>query len=284
MDPSPNPRAEGPADAPPARSAGVVIIGNEVLSGKVEEQNAAFFVERLRAIGIRLREMAFVEDDRDAIGVTVRRMAERYDVVCTTGGIGPTHDDITIDAIAAGFGVPVIESPELVSAIAATLGPRMHPGHRRMARIPEGAVPLPTGGRVAWPLIRFGNVWIFPGIPWLVRAKFDDLARQLGAGPTTFLGAVTLLAQEADICEALDALVSRHPSVEIGSYPTWSDGRWTVRLTAEGRTEARVRDAWSDLGTTFAASLRSDEPVRPVNGVAAAAPSPPGRAAAPQGD
>lgn len=267
MDSSADPRPHAPSAAP-ARSAGVVIIGNEVLSGKVEEQNAAFFITRLRELGVRLREMAFIEDDHAAIGATVRRMSERYDVVCTTGGIGPTHDDITIDAVAAGFGVPVVESPELVRAIAATLGPQMHSGHRRMARVPEGAIPLPTSGRVAWPLIRFANVWLFPGIPWLVRARFDDLARLLGAGPTTWLGALTLAAQEADICEALDALVARHPAAEIGSYPTWNAGHWTVRLTVEGTSEPSIHAAWDDLRATFAASLRSEEPVRPVNGAA----------------
>ncbi|PKN58134.1 MAG: competence/damage-inducible protein A [Deltaproteobacteria bacterium HGW-Deltaproteobacteria-14] len=269
MDPSASPEPTGSPEERPARSAGVVIIGNEILSGKVEEQNAAFFVTELRAIGVRLREVAFIEDDRAAIGATVRRMADAYDVVCTTGGIGPTHDDVTIDGVAAGLGVQVSESPELVRAIEATLGPRMLPGHRRMARIPDGAVTLPTGGRVAWPLIRLANVWIFPGIPWLVRAKFGDLARHLGSGPTTWLGALQLCAQEADIVEALDALVLRHGATEIGSYPAWSEGRWTVRLTVEGTAEAAVHAAWTDLKGTFAATLRTEEPVRPVNGAPA---------------
>lgn len=264
MDPS-----SSPLVAPATRTAGIVIIGNEVLSGKVVEQNAAFFVAELRAIGVRLREVAFIEDDRAAIGAAVRRMADAYDVVCTTGGIGPTHDDVTIDGIAAGFGVAVSESPDLVRAIEATLGPRMLPGHRRMARIPDGAVPLPTGGRVAWPLIRLANVWIFPGLPWLVRARFTDLARHLGAGPTTWLGALLLAAQEADIVEALDALVLRHGATEIGSYPAWSEGHWTVRLTVEGTSEAAVHAAWADLKATFAATLRTEEPVRPINGAAA---------------
>lgn len=275
---SADPDASAKSATPTARSAGVVIIGNEVLSGKVAEQNAAFFITRLREIGIRLREMAFVEDDRAAIGAVVRRMSERYDIVCTTGGIGPTHDDITIESIAAGFGVPVVESAELAAAIAATLGPRMHPGHLRMARIPEGAVPLPTGGRIAWPLLRFGNVWIFPGVPWLVRAKFDDLARHLGQGPTTWLGALVLEAEEADICERLDALVARHPDTEIGSYPAWGAGRWSVRLTVEGPAEPAVHAAWSDLRGAFAASLTSEEPVQPVPGAA------PEAAAVGQGD
>ena len=254
------------SDLPPLgapRTAGVVIVGNEVLSGKVVEQNAAFFVRELRALGVRLCEVAFVEDRRDAIAECVARMAARFDVVCTTGGIGPTHDDVTLDALALAFGRPLVERPELVAAMGELLGPRLTPAHRRMARVPEGTALVP-GDKLPWPGLRLDNVWIFPGIPAFVRAQFSALAHHLGAGPPLFAGALDLAAEETAICERLDAVVARHSAVEIGPYPRWEAGRWRLRLTAEGPDAAAVEAAWRELAATFADDIDAREPVRAV--------------------
>lgn len=235
-----------------------MIIGNEILSGKVEEKNAAFFAERFRALGIRLSEIAVVEDRVDAIAEAVGRLAARHDVVCTSGGIGPTHDDVTIEAVARCFGVAVVESEELVAAMTGLLAERLLPGHRRMARVPEGAV-LRFGGKIPWPTMQMRNVFVFPGVPWLLRAKFADLEASLGASAPMRVVAFRLDAEEATICEALDAVVARHPGVEIGSYPWWDGSRWRLRLTAEAVSSDAVRAAADDLRVTFAAFIEGED-------------------------
>jgi molybdenum cofactor synthesis domain-containing protein len=245
-------------------TAGVVVIGNEILSGKVSEQNVAFFVERFRALGVKLCRVAIVADEVPEIAATVRAFSDRFEIVCTTGGVGPTHDDVTIRAVAQAFGLPVVEHLGLADRIREHLGERVTSGHLRMARVPEGAE-LVGGKRHAWPTIRIRNIYIFPGVPSLCRAKFADLEEHF-AGRPVYLGILHLEVEEALICAELDAWVARFPELDVGSYPVYEGGRSSVRLTVECGDEELARRAYRDLKGSFPFQVLSDEPPRAIGG------------------
>ena len=226
-------------------TAGVVVIGDEVLGALVEERNLAFVLGRLRALGVRCARVAIVPDEPAEIGATVVEQARRFDYVFTSGGVGPTHDDVTIDAIAAAFGRRVVESQELVRRMEGHLGRGLSEGHRRMARIPDGAELVPATGS-GWPALRLGNVFILPGVPELMRAKFRAVERLL-SGRRLWAGELFLAAHEAEICELLGELAAAHPNAHVGSYPEMGPSGWTLRLAVESVSEGAARGAFDAL-------------------------------------
>lgn len=227
-------------DAPTARATfGLVVIGDEVLSAKVVEANAAFLLQALREIGASIREVVFVPDEVEAIAEAVRRQAPRCDVVITTGGIGPTHDDVSVAAVAAAFGVDVVEHPAILKALE-SLG-ALSEGRRRLARVPAGAE-LIWGEGVPWPVAKLENIWMFPGVPSFVRGLFNGLRDKFPASPRRTHRALELVVEESMICVALDELVSQHHGVAIGSYPRLVTGVWQLRLTFDG-PDAEAVDA-----------------------------------------
>lgn len=221
----------------------LVIIGNEVLSGKVEELNARFLIKRLRALGARVREVVFIEDDVTAIAEAVARVAARSDAVITSGGVGPTHDDVTVAGVALALGVPVVEDEGILVLLSTHLA--KVPGARRLARAPEGAV-LMRGKRIPWPVIKCQKVWLFPGVPVMLEGLFEELASHFAGSPEMYSLALELAVEESRIVEVLDGLVARHPTVEIGSYPRREDGAWQLRLTFDGSSELAVREAHAE--------------------------------------
>lgn len=236
----------------------LIVVGNEVLSGKVVEQNAAFLIGRMKALGARVREVVFVEDDVDAIVEAMQRVRARSDEVLVTGGIGPTHDDVTIAAAARALGVEVIEDPALVEQIARLRrsAPHASAGERRLARVPAGAVLMWGDARVPWPVAKAANMWLFPGVPPLMQALFDGLVRHFEGSPERHAEALELVVEEAVICEALDAIVAAHAAVEIGSYPRREDGIWRLRLTFESTDAAATEAAVAAARAAFAAHFR----------------------------
>lgn len=243
-------------------TAAVVVIGNEVLSGKVADANASYLIRRLRESGIRLRHVAIVPDELDEIGEAVRRAAGLYDHVFTTGGVGPTHDDITVEAIARAFDVPVEENAALLALVQRHLGEGQEDAHRRLARAPRGSrlvgQPSPP-----WPTLAFRNVYILPGIPELMRSKFERIAETFDR-QAVYVAAVEARAREAEICRALDELVEGHPRVEIGSYPTSGAGSWAVRVTLESVSEQAVAEALEAVRASLGERVVSVEATRPV--------------------
>jgi len=248
----------------------IVVVGNEVLSGKVVEQNAAFLIGRLKTLGARVCEVVFVEDDVYAIAEAMARVMARSDEVLVTGGIGPTHDDVTIQAAAQALGVPVVEDGELLAQIArlglkrgvetAREGRELTPGERRLARVPAGAKlhwAVRTGGEgvLPWPVARAANMWLFPGVPPLMQALFDGLKTHFSGSPPLFADALELTIEEAVICEALDAIVATHVAVEIGSYPRREANVWHLRLTFESPDAAATVAAVLAARTAFQAYL-----------------------------
>jgi molybdenum cofactor synthesis domain-containing protein len=231
---------------------GLVIIGDEVLGARVVEANAAYLLEAIRDLGGEVREVVFVGDAPEVIAEAVLRQSARCDVVLTTGGIGPTHDDVTMGAVAGAFGLGVVEHPIILDALGARAP--LTPARRRLARVPDGAeVVFGTG--VPWPVARIHNVWLLPGVPPFVRGLFQAIRDRFPRSPLRTRLLVELVAEESSICEALDALAARHGAVAIGSYPRPEPDGWRVRLTFEGSDPTAVTAAHAEALTCFAAWL-----------------------------
>jgi molybdenum cofactor synthesis domain-containing protein len=239
------------------RKAALLVVGNELLSGKVEEQNLAPLAKLLRSLGVLFQRAVFVLDDVEAIASEVAELSRTHDWLFTSGGVGPTHDDVTIEAVARAFGVGVVTSPVMEAMIRAYYGERCTEGHLRMALVPEGAV-LETTAEVPWPTIRMRNVWLMPGIPEVFRMKLPVVAHRVGQGRAFVSRAVYTKLDEGDLKPLLDQILARFPDVDLGSYPKWRDPAYKTKLTFDGRDDARVtaaRDA-------FVALLPEGEPQR----------------------
>lgn len=229
-----------------ARStAGAVIIGNEILSGKVRDENTPFLVDQLRELGVALRRISVIPDVLGEIASTVRHFSETYDWVFTSGGVGPTHDDITMAGIAQGFGVPLVEHPELIDTLREKHPLGLTEATRRMALIPQGAT-VTWGGRFRWPSVQLRNVHILPGVPFLFRAKVEALRDMLRASPFLCHSVWTGL-DEGVLAAMLEAVLAAHEGVEIGSYPQFEQQGWRVRLTLEAADAAVLEAATAHL-------------------------------------
>jgi molybdenum cofactor synthesis domain-containing protein len=228
-------------------TACVLIIGNEILSGRTQDANLAFLAQGLNEVGIRLREARVIPDDPDVIVSTVNKVRRAFDHVFTTGGIGPTHDDITAQCIADAFGVPVIVHPE------ARLETHYPPGHLnearlRMAMVPEGAVLLPNPISRA-PGFQIGNVFVLPGVPSIMQGIFEQLKHRLVGGEKMLSRSVSCQLAEGTLAKDLGALQDRYPDLEIGSYPYFRRGDFGVTLVVRGTDRARLAAATDELKT-----------------------------------
>ena len=229
-------------------TAGLLVIGEEILSGKVADENSGFLARELRALGVEVRRIEVIPDIEAEITEAVRRFSQRFDLVFTSGGIGPTHDDVTWPAVAAAFDMRLVQRPELEQLVRASLGGEFHARDLRMALVPEGArleygVP-PDLNR--WPVIAVANVYVFPGIPLILRRKFDSVRELYRAGPIHGR-AVYSRDGEGSIADTLDAVVAEFPSVAIGSYPRIDAADHKVKITLDGRDAAAVEDATARL-------------------------------------
>ena len=228
-----------------ARTAAALLIGNELLSGKVHEANLVNLARTLRALGVKLERAVMVPDDMQVIAREVRTLSEGHDVVFTSGGVGPTHDDITIDAVALAFGVAAVVHPEFAALLSGYYGEKMTEGHLRMALVPEGAE-LVRHEETRWPTVLMKNVWILPGVPEAFRMKLAVVRASL-RGPTSFFSREVLTKMdEPDLKPLLDRIVADHPDVDVGSYPKWFDLRYKTKITFdatdEGKLDAAVRE------------------------------------------
>src|ERR1700761_3324073 len=218
----------------PAPTAAVLIIGNEILSGRTQDVNLNWIANRLTARGIRLAEARVVPDVEDEIVDAVRALSGRYTYLFTTGGIGPTHDDITVDAIAKAFDRRVIVHPEAERRLIAHYGAgEVTPGRLRMARTPEGAELIENAVSGA-PGIRVENVFIMAGVPAIMRAMIDHIVPTLPGGPIVLSRSIACLIGESILAEPLGAIQDAHPEVDIGSYPWFRTGQFGVSLVARG--------------------------------------------------
>lgn len=228
-----------------APTAGLIVIGNEILSGKTQDSNSPFLARELRFLGVVLERILAIPDEFDLIANTVREYSERFTWVFTSGGIGPTHDDITVAAIAAGFGVPVVMEPRLEDALRKHYRERLTKDHLQMAKVPQGSELIEVPG-LAYPQIQFKNVFILPGVPELFRYKWNAIKERFSSAPIA-LREVFLRADEGTIAGALRQCAERFPTVLIGSYPSFRRDDYSVKVTIEAREAATVETALTEL-------------------------------------
>jgi molybdenum cofactor synthesis domain-containing protein len=228
-----------------AKTAGIVLIGNELLSGKVVDANASYLCRELRSLGVEVRKIAVVPDEVDLIANEVREFSRAYDVVFTSGGVGPTHDDVTMEGVARAIGVPVVRDPRLVALIERYAKGRVNEARLRMADVPEGAE-LIHAENLMFPAVVARNVHILPGVPEIFRQKFEALKEQFRDAPF-FLTSVFLDMREGTLAEYLNELLRRHPDLMLGSYPEFSNPEYKVKVTLESKDRDLMERAVGEL-------------------------------------
>jgi molybdenum cofactor synthesis domain-containing protein len=231
------------AESPVSPTSAVLVIGNEILSGRTQDINIAYIAKFLGVLGIELCEARVVRDVEAEIVTAVNVLRASHTYVFTTGGIGPTHDDITADAIAKAFRVGIDYHPGAL----AILEPRYRPGEfnvmrRRMARIPDGATLIRNPVSAA-PGFQLENVFVMAGVPMIMRAMLEDIAPRLARGPTVFSRTVSAHVPEGRIAEPLAQIQAEHKQVAIGSYPFYREEGSGVELVVRGREAAAVEAA-----------------------------------------
>lgn len=223
-------------------TAAILLIGEELLSGKIDDLNGTYAIRRLREIGVDLREIRMIGDDVPTIAPVIRSLVPRYDLIFTSGGVGPTHDDLTMEGIAVGLDVPFEEHAEMMEIIRERFGARGGELKiwERMAMLPRGCeVHITEGTQV--PIFKCGNIWILPGIPELFRLQFDQIARGIKGTPVS-LRTIFIRVGEGEIARTLEAAIARQPSVQIGSYPVLHASDHRTRITIEDESLAVVED------------------------------------------
>ncbi len=208
----------------------LLIIGNEILSGRTQDANMAFLGEKLNDLGIRLDEARVIPDVAERIVATVNDVRDRFDYVFTTGGIGPTHDDITSQCIADAFAVPLILHPEAHRLMLDFYGQeQLTEARLRMAHVPEGAELVENDISIA-PGYRMGNVFVMAGVPKIMQSMFAKLAPGLTGGLPMISKTLSSSAKEGEIAGDLKAVQEKFPAVDIGSYPFMGKGGTGVRI------------------------------------------------------
>lgn len=221
-----------------ATTAAILVIGDEILSGKVEDTNARLLIGELRELGVALRRILIIPDDVETVSAAVCELSLGFDHVFTSGGVGPTHDDVTIKGIAQAFDKPVIRHPELERRLQAHFGANADESKLRMADVPENAelLELPDW---RWPVLVCRNVYILPGVPELFRKKFLAIRERFRVAPF-FAKAIYTLEDEFDIAEDLRVVADANPLVAIGSYPNFSSPEYKVKITLESKDSAAL--------------------------------------------
>lgn len=241
-------------------TAALAVIGDEILSGRTQDKNVAQIALWLNIQGIRLAEVRIVPDVEDAIVEAVNTLRARNDYLFTTGGIGPTHDDITVDAIAAALGVPVVIHPQASAALAAYYEKRggLTEARLRMARVPEGAELIPNRMSGA-PGIRLGNIFIMAGVPHITAGMLDALTGQLEGGRPLLSRTIGCWVPESEISELLATTERAHDDCQIGSYPFFREGKVGSNFVIRSTDAAGIAACGDAL--TAALSAAGREPV-----------------------
>ncbi|MEN9728626.1 MAG: hypothetical protein RL434_2992 [Pseudomonadota bacterium] len=236
------------------KTAAILIIGNEILSGRTRDANLQLLAKALGERGVRLLETRVVADRFEAIVAGVNALRASYDFVFTTGGIGPTHDDITTECVAAAFGRRVAEDPEAVRRLVEYYGAEaINEARLRMARVVSGATLIDNPVSAA-PGFRIENVFVLPGVPRILEAMINDVISQLPQGAPIASLSVTVWLRESEIASRLSAIQDAHPTVDIGSYPFVRDERLGTSLVARGTTPEAVAAAMSAITDMLSAT------------------------------
>lgn len=235
-------------------TAALLVIGDEILSGRTEDKNIQQIARWTNRQGIRLEEVRVVPDQEAAIVAAVNALRPSYDYLITTGGIGPTHDDITVDSVAAAFGVPVMTHPKahaILERYYEKRGLELTDSRLRMARVPEGAelIPNPTSGA---PGINIGNVYILAGVPEIAAAMLEALDGKLQGGRPVVSVTVSAHAAESEVAGLLKQVQDEHPGVSIGSYPFYRTGGFGADFVVSSDDEALAKCCAEDLRNRLA--------------------------------
>jgi FAD synthetase len=238
------------------KSAAIIVIGNEILSGKVVDSNAAFLAKELRTLGVSLQRILVIPDELDAIAEAVGAYHPLFDTLFTSGGVGPTHDDVTIAGIARGLRRRVVRHPLLEEKIREYSGDKISDARLKMAEIPEGAE-LVFEGSLNFPIVLVENIYVLPGIPELFRDKFLAMKNRFAVDPY-FMRVIYTRAIESSIARYLNATLDAFPLLQLGSYPTLGDAEYRVRVTLESKDPKYLDRAFDHL----VAQLPPEEIVR----------------------
>jgi len=238
------------------KTAGIILIGNEILSGKIQDANAIYLCRELRALGVDVRRISVIPDEIQLIAEEVVTFSREFDVVFTSGGVGPTHDDVTIEGVARAMTVPVVRHPALVELLERYYRGKVTEAALRMAEIPEGAE-LVGGETVRFPTVMMRNVYVLPGVPEIFRAKFEALRERFRDQPI-HLKNVFVSIGEGTLADYLNRLLADFPLLQLGSYPEFSNPEYKVKVTLESRDRGYVEQALAD----FLARLPSDVVVK----------------------
>lgn len=242
------------ADSSRVYTAALIVIGDEILSGRTHDKNIAQVASWVGVHGIRLAEVRVVPDVTEAIVEAVNALRARNDYLFTTGGIGPTHDDITVDAVAKAVGVDVVVHPEARAILESYYETRggLTDARLRMARVPDGAELIPNRYTGA-PGIRFGNVYLMAGVPQITAGMLDALSGQLEGGLPMLSETIGCWCLESDVADLLRSTEQAHAGCQIGSYPFWRDGQtganFVIRSVDAGELAACTRDLVQGLET-----------------------------------
>jgi molybdenum cofactor synthesis domain-containing protein len=232
-------------------TACLLVIGNEILSGRTKDANLPWLAEQLNAIGVRLMEARVIPDVEETIVRTLNEVRHKFDYVFTTGGIGPTHDDITAECVAKAFGVPLIRHPEALARLKAHYAnpADLNPMRLRMANTPEGAALIDNPVSRA-PGFQIGNVYVMAGVPKIMQGMFDGLKHRLKGGAPMLSRTVRVDLPEGKLAEGLAALQGRYADLELGSYPAFRLGSGpSTAIVLRGTDAARLAGAADELKT-----------------------------------
>jgi len=227
------------------KTAGIILVGNEILSGKTADANAAYLCRELRTLGVDVRRIVVIPDEVALIAREVAEFSRNHDVVFTSGGVGPTHDDVTIEGVAVALGVPVVRHPVLVALLEHYYGGALNEARLKMAETPEGAV-LVGSESLRFPTIVAANVYILPGVPEIFRQKFEAIRERFRDQPI-YLQSVFVSLGEGTLADYLNGLLRDFPELLLGSYPEFSNPEYKVKVTLESRDRPYLERALAAL-------------------------------------
>ena len=234
-------------------TAGILIIGNEILSGKVQDENLPFLLPELRKLGVSVERVNVVPDVIETIADEVRWLSKTFTYVLTTGGVGPTHDDVTMDGVARAFGCELVLHPRMKELLLGAMkGRTPNESHMKMCRLPDGAELIETED-LWFPLVKYQNIYIFPGIPSLLQKKFRGIRHEFQGLPF-YLRQIYVSCMESDIAQPLVELLEEFPELMLGSYPRLTPEGYHTLLTLESREEEYVNRAVDSLVARIPAS------------------------------
>lgn len=225
-------------------TAGIIIIGNEILSGKVQDINSHYLAAELRSSGVDVKKISVIPDEIDIIAEETKGFSASYDFVITTGGVGPTHDDVTMEGIAKGFGVELVCHPEIRKVLSSIYN-SFNDAVLKMANVPDGSV-VEFIENMKFPVVNFKNIFIFPGIPEYLKDKFHLIRNRFSSSPF-YLKKIFIKARESDIAAALSEIASGNKGVNIGSYPVLENDGFNIIVTVESKSPSSLKNAADQL-------------------------------------